>query len=82
MKQIFGFASLALLLVGIAFAQQQTEEQCRRNVQTFLSGIEFAAQQKGIEPKLNDLSIKEILEIQRSKGSCMAEQQIKKRMLN
>lgn len=82
MKQKFGVASLTLFLVGTAFAQQQTEEQCKRSVQTLLSGIEYAAQQAGVEPKIKDLTIKDIQEIQRREGSCVAEQQIKKRMLN
>lgn len=82
MKQKLSLAVCAFVFTGTALAQQQTEEQCKRNVEPLVSGIEFGTQQKGTEPRLKDLTVKDIREIQKAQGSCVAEQEIKKRMLN
>lgn len=82
MMQKFSLAVCAFLFAGTAFAQQQTEEQCKKSVEVMVSGIEFAAQQKGIEAKVKDLTVKDIREIQKSQGSCVAERETKRRLLN
>lgn len=82
MKQKFSLAVCAFVFAGTAFSQQESGEQCKNNVEVFVSGIEFAAQQKGIEPKLKDLTVNEIREIQKAQGNCVAEQEIRKRVSN
>lgn len=81
MQKFWTFA-LLFAFSGAVFAQQQTEEQCKRNLDNLVSGIEFASQQKGIEPRAKELTIKDIREIQKTKGSCSAEQQVRQRLLN
>lgn len=82
MKKKFSLAVCVFVFTGTALAQQQTEKQCKENVENLVSGIEFGTQQKGTEPRLKDLTVKGIREIQKIQGSCVAEQEIKKRMFN
>ncbi len=80
---------LALILCALmsstaVFAQQQAEEQteaqCTQNVQATIEAIETTENLTGTtENKLQDLSITDIREIQESKGSCVAWQEINKR---
>lgn len=75
-------AVCAFIFSSTALADQKTKEQCDRNVDAFISGIELAAQQKGTEPRLKDLSVKDIRAIQKDQGSCVAEQEVRKRTFN
>lgn len=79
---------LALILCALmsstaVFAQQQAEEQteaqCTQNVQATIEAIETTENMTGTEKKLQDMSITDIREIQKSKGSCVALQEINKR---
>lgn len=73
----------ALFIIPLsATAQQKSEEQCKKNVDTTISTIEFASKQKGIEQKLKDLSINDIRKIEKAKGSCIAMQEINKRTMD
>ena len=81
MKRSFYVAACLALISTSAFAQQ-TEEQCRRNVEATISAIETTAQMKGGEQKLKDLSIADIRNIQKTKGSCAAMVEINKRTMN
>lgn len=65
-----------------SFAQQQTEEQCKKNIEETISAIEFMTQQKGTEQKIKDLSVNDIREIQKAKGSCAAQIAINNRTMN
>ncbi len=75
---------LALILCAVmsstaVFAQQQTEAQCTQMVQATIEAIETTGNLVGTEKKLKDLTISDIKEIQESKGSCAALQEINKR---
>ena len=80
MMKNFGGFICALAFASTAFAQQRTEEGCEKNVDAFVSGLEFASQRKGIEPKLKDLTVNDIREIQKKQGSCVAEDEVTKRL--
>lgn len=79
MKLKFFLAACLCVFASSAFAEQ-TEEQCNKNVNATIAGIEAMAQRNGTEPKIKDLSTNEIREIQKEKGSCAAQDVIHKRM--
>lgn len=81
MKRNF-YVTACLVLFAAPTLAQQTEEQCRRNVEATISAIETTAQMKGGEQKLKDLSIADIRNIQKVKGSCAAMVEINKRTMN
>jgi hypothetical protein len=81
MKQIFSLICLASF-AGTTLAQQPNEEQCKKQVDASISAIEMTTQMKGAEQKLKDLSVKDIREIQKAKGSCAAQQEINKRTMS
>ena len=61
---------LMLAMSGISFGQQRTEEQCKQNVKNLWLGVESAYQQRGMEPRVKDLTLQQILDIQNERGSC------------
>lgn len=79
MKIKFAFALCALISSTTVFAQQQTEDQCTKMVQATIDAIETTENITGTEKKLQDLSITDIRDIQKSKGSCAALKEINKR---
>lgn len=81
MKRSFYIIACLVLGSGSAFAQQ-TEDQCRQNVEATISAIEVVTRTKGEEQKLKDLSIADIRNIQNTKGSCAAMVEINKRTMN
>ena len=81
MKRIFALISLASF-AGATLAQQPNEEQCKKQVEASISAIEMTSQMKGTEQKLKDLSVTDIREIQKARGSCAAQQEINKRTMN
>ena len=72
MKLKFYLATYLFVFASASFAQQPSEEQCKRNVEASISGIELMTQQLGTEQKLKDLGVNDIREIQKTKGSCVA----------
>lgn len=80
MKYFFALICL-ISFAGATLAQQPSEEQCKKQVEASISAIEMTSQMKGTEQKLKDLSIKDIREIQKAKGSCAAHQEIAKRTM-
>lgn len=79
MKLKLCMAACMFVFTGTSFAQQQTEDQCKKNVEVSISAIEMMTQRNGTEQQLKDLSVKDIREIQKAKGNCVAQQEINKR---
>lgn len=73
-------AVCALTLARAAIAQPPPEEQCKKNVDASVAAIELMTRLRGVEQKLDDLSVRDIREIQKSRGHCAAQKEIDRRM--
>ena len=82
MKQQLSALTFLVAFSGAAFGQQQSEGVCKELVEASISAIESISKIKGVEQNLKDLSVKEIREIQQSRGSCAAYQEINKRTMS
>lgn len=80
MKNIIAIICLTSF-AGSVLAQQSTEEQCKKSVEASISAAEMASQMNGAAPKIKDLSVNDIRQIQKARGSCAAQQEINKRTL-
>ena len=81
MKKLFALICLTSF-GGATLAQQINEDQCKKQVEASISAIEMTSQMMGAEQRLKDLSVKGIREIQKTKGSCAAQQEINKRTMS
>ena len=70
-----------LLISTFTFAQEQTEEQCAKQVDASVAAIDSLSKQTGTEQKLKDLSVSDIRNIKKAKGSCATMQEINKRTM-
>lgn len=57
----------------------KNEEQCQNAVTAKLEALEAASEKEGKEVKLKDLSALDIMNIAKSKGACVANEEIKRR---
>lgn len=71
-----------LLASAPTFAQEQTEAQCAKQVDATVSAIDMVTKQTGTEKKLKDLSVSDIRNMQKAKGSCATMQEINKRTMS
>lgn len=55
------------------------EEQCQKNVTATLEALEATSERDGKEAKLKDLSALDIMNIAKSKGACVAGEEISRR---
>lgn len=55
------------------------EEQCQKNVTATLEALEATSEKEGKEAKLKDLSALDIMNIAKSKGVCVANEEISRR---
>lgn len=82
MKLSHKIAVFGLVISGDVIAQEQSESDCKSNVEAIISAIELTQDTTGSTQSIRGMEIRDIRELQKSSGNCETLKELNKRMSN